>query len=112
MISDLFNVMGVIIQHQETFSINNLLTRQIRLHSEQLVIDVIEIMLKQELYTMPVFYNKKHIGIIHFKDLIKFLTHKELGDSLIYHKLNYDIESVMVKIAQMSEQEYLTEAQN
>jgi len=101
--------MGSVIHNKETSSSKRQPNKQMRLHSEQLVIDVIEIMLKQELYTMSVFYNRKRIGVIHFKELIKFLTHKEQGESLIYHKLNYNIESVMVKMAQMSEQEYLGE---
>jgi len=58
---------------------------------------------------MPVFYNEKRIGIVHFKDLIRFLIHKELEDSLIYRRLNYNVESVMVKMAQMSELEYFDE---
>lgn len=104
--------MGTVIQNKKTSSYSHQATKQIRLHSEQLVIDVIEVMLNLELYTMPVFYNEKRVGIIHFKDLIRFLTHKEQGESLIYHKLNYNVESVMVKMAQMSELNYLNEIQS
>lgn len=98
--------MGVIIQSKEVFSSEWGTDRHIRLHSEQLVIEVIDIMLKQELYTMPVFYDEKHIGVVRFKDLISFLTHEERGENLIFHKLNYSIESVMVMMTERGELAY------
>ena len=98
--------MGVIVQSKEVFSSEWGSDRHIRLHSEQLVIEVIDIMLKQELYTMPVFYNEKHIGVVRFKDLISFLTREERGENLIFHKLNYSIESVMVMMTERGELPY------
>lgn len=99
--------MGFFIQEKEVFFLELESDEQIRLHSEQLVIDVIDIMLKQDLYTMPVFYSTRQIGVIQFKDLINFITHKEHGESLIYHKLNYNLESVLVMLAQKNELNYL-----
>ncbi|ETZ21399.1 hypothetical protein [Pedobacter sp. V48] len=98
--------MGVIIQSKEVFSSEWGLDRDVVLHSEQLVVEVIDIMLKEELYTMPVFYNKKHIGVVRFQDLISFLTHEERGENLIFHKLNYSIESVMVMMTERGELPY------
>ncbi|ATP55760.1 hypothetical protein CPT03_04390 [Pedobacter ginsengisoli] len=95
--------MEIFIQGKEVFFSEWGSDEQIRLHSEQLVVDVIDIMLKKELYTMPVFYNTRQIGVIQFKDLISFITHKEYGESLIYHKLNYNLESVLVMLAQKTE---------
>lgn len=80
----------------------------VSLHSEQLVVEVMDIMLKQELYTMPVFYYNKHIGIIRFKDIISFLTHEEHGENLIFHKLNYSIESAMAMITERNEIAYIS----
>ena len=98
--------MGVIIQSKEVFSLEWGSDRHVALHSEQLVVEVIDIMLKEELYTMPVFYNKKHIGLVRFKDLISFLTHEERGENLIFHKMNYSIESVMVMMTERGELAY------
>nr|WP_068886698.1 hypothetical protein [Pedobacter panaciterrae] len=100
--------MGFIIQNREISSPVGRLDKQIRLHSEDLVIDVIGTMLRQELYTMPVFYYNKQIGVIRFKDIISFLTHRELGENLIYHKLNYNIESVLKMIGQKSNLTYIS----
>src|SRR5688572_3444682 len=98
--------MGVVIQSKEVFSLEWGSDRHVVLHSEQLVVEVIGIMLKEELYTMPVFYNKKHIGLVRFKDLISFLTHEERGENLIFHKMNYSIESVMVMMTERGELAY------
>lgn len=95
--------MGVNVQGKEVFLLECGADRHVGLHSEQLVIEVIDIMLKQELYTMPVFYNKKYIGVVRFKDLISFLTHEEREENLIFHKLNYSIESVMIMLTERGE---------
>lgn len=69
----------------------------IQLHSEQLVVEVIEIMLRHEQYTLPMYQDRKCV-MINFKDLIAFLVEKKHGYDMLFHKFNFTLESVTVAI--------------
>lgn len=69
--------------------------KNIRLHPEQLVVEVLEIMLYHEQYTLPM-YRGRNVTMINFKDLIAFLVEKVHGCDMLFHKFNFTLESVPV----------------
>jgi hypothetical protein len=72
-----------------------MMEKNIQLHPEQLVIEILEIMLYHERYTLPMYQDRKCI-MINFKDLIAFLVEKKHGYDVLFHKFNFTLESVMV----------------
>jgi hypothetical protein len=69
--------------------------KDIQLHPEQLVIEILGIMLYHEQYTLPMYQNGECI-MINFKDLIAFLVEKRHGYDMLFHKFNFTLESVIV----------------
>jgi hypothetical protein len=69
--------------------------KNIRLHPEQLVVEVLEIMLFHGQYTLPMYQGGKCV-MISFKDLIAFLVEKIHGYDMLFHKFNFTLESVLI----------------
>lgn len=71
----------------------------IMVNQEQLVMEVIEIMLQSEQYTLPLYRNGLCDGTVEFKDLIRFLVEDKDGHNLLLHKFNFTLETALIVMA-------------
>lgn len=67
---------------------------EVRLNVQQLLVEAIMLMLKLDKYKLPVYNHDNQLGIITFKEIMQFLTH-ESEHNLLFHKFNYDLESLL-----------------
>ncbi len=75
---------------------------QYHLHPEQLVAYALKILLDLNLDSMPIFRNDKYLGEIYTKDLLHFLGGNDNKDGLLYHKLNFDLQSAITAMHKTS----------
>nr|WP_068893025.1 CBS domain-containing protein [Pedobacter panaciterrae] len=66
-----------------------------KLHAEQLVIHALQTLLDLNRTSLPVYEDNKCIGVIYLCDLVNFLTMDDPTGELLFHKLNFDLESAM-----------------
>ncbi|NRF41234.1 hypothetical protein [Pedobacter foliorum] len=66
------------------------------LQPHQLVIEVMDIMLKNRKFSYPIYSDGYCYGVVHFQDLISFLLEKQHGKEYLFHKLNYEIKNAIV----------------
>jgi predicted transcriptional regulator len=64
------------------------------LNSDQLVLEVVDMMLKYEINDVAIFNNNNQIASISFSEIASFLS-KDSKSNLLYHKLNYTIASFL-----------------
>jgi predicted transcriptional regulator len=64
------------------------------LNSDQLVLEVVDMMLKYEINDVAIFDNNHQIASISFSEIASFLS-KDSKSNLLYHKLNYTIASFL-----------------
>lgn len=77
----------------------------IRIDSEQMVVAVLEIMLTNKEFVLPVFEVGKCIGVVYFKDLILFLAQDLEEADLFVHKLNYTVENAILCMMKINKKE-------
>jgi CBS domain-containing protein len=92
-----------VINAKKTF--NQFKKANIRIDSEQMVVSVLEIMLTNKEYVLPVFEFGKCIGVVYFKDLILFLGHDLEEAEVFVHKLNYTVESAILSLMRTDNKE-------
>lgn len=73
-----------------------------KLHEEQLVIEVIELMLRTERYVLAIYNSDKCTGVVYFKDLIYFLVHKERAEDLLIQKFNFNLGSAITILMRLN----------
>lgn len=66
------------------------------LQPHQLVVEVMDIMLKTQKFSYPIYSEGHCYGVVHFQDLISFLLDKQHGKEYLFHKLNYEIKNAIV----------------
>lgn len=64
------------------------------LESNQLLFEAVDLMLKSDIYNIPVYKQDVKIGDIEFSDITKFLS-EDSEMNLLFHKLNYTVSSFM-----------------
>jgi predicted transcriptional regulator len=64
------------------------------LNSDQLILEVVDMMLKYEINDVAIFTDDVQVANITFSEVANFLS-KDSKSNLLYHKLNYTISSFL-----------------
>jgi len=83
-----------VINAKKTF--NHFKKARVRVDSEQMIMSVLEVMITNKEFVLPVFESGKCIGVVYFKDLVLFLAQNLEDADLFVHKLNYTVESAVL----------------
>ncbi|PTS98787.1 MULTISPECIES: hypothetical protein [unclassified Pedobacter] len=85
----------------EEESCDPFLQDQIHLYPDQLVVDAIEVLLEYDGEFLPVYQHNKCVGRVYLSELLWFVTCHDPKYNLLFHKLNFDLESA-VKVMKKS----------
>jgi len=69
----------------------NVQISELKLYTHLMVIQAMEVMLKEEKYELPVYDGASLQCLIKFKDIINFLTYKPADNDLLHYKLHFEI---------------------
>jgi hypothetical protein len=71
------------------------LSDDIGLHPQIMVLDALDVLLKNNQESSPLIIAGKCLGMVYFKDLIRFLTSEDKMNGTLYHKFNFSLQSAI-----------------
>jgi len=76
---------------------------EIYINSEDLVLKCLEVMIQHKQFKLPIYTEKRCTGEVHLGDLINFLGPDQAPIDNFVHKLNFTVESAIVRMIKMSQ---------
>lgn len=70
----------------------------IKLRADHLVCEVLDIMVIHDYDVLPVYSGVKCTGVIYRLDLVRFILATSCRQSLLFHRLNFDLKSAILAI--------------